>query len=736
MLGIDAHDKQVTLTAANEVTEEGAIVARSLSLNGTGPWKLDTHQNNVISLSANVQGNLLYRDADGFEVAGITAAGHDVTLNATQEVTESAAIQARQLTLIGAGPWTLDTQKNDVEKLFASVEGDLAYQDANGFIVLGITANDKQVTLTAANEVTEEGAIVARSLSLNGAGPWKLDTQSNNVANLSANIQGNLLYRDADGFEVAGIQAQNYDVTLIAPQEVTQEATPSGAIQTRTLSLKGAGPWILDNPNNLVASLTADIQGNLFFQNADQLVLNRLSAPGHTATLVAGGTVSQNHAITVKELNVTVMNDSAPPLAKDITLTHPDNDTGTVSLQIVRSDLSRGNGTVAYVGKNGVKIARIVTSGTAIFTSSPGQSPDGLVEQTETGAIDADSLKVEGSGKFQLNSKNSVGTFAANVTGSLSFHNVGDLQIGTVDGTDGITTTFLTARSTSPTAKSSDTTTKTTEAPGDLNLSIDGNLNVLKDITAGGRLVISATGTTNLENKLPNQSSVTGVKLTAGASKHTGITPVTLLGLRPFLTASPIQVSQDIDVSPDGTTNVTLVVGRETEVGLNVEIQWGDGTTETLSQSAKDFVAGVSFTRLHTYSLESILNQLGGAKPGDLGGSNLFEVQRRAFVATDGNDSPISFTAQTVSPTGEFATEVPPNQAGQITQVFLVTPDTNGNFQLTTNELVVFVANPGIGLAGTELSQFGSRDFILPVRPETPQTQQPPTTVLANAAAN
>ncbi|MCY2963349.1 MAG: hypothetical protein NT069_06805, partial [Planctomycetota bacterium] len=249
---------QLESAAGVSETGVGKVTVANLVINAGGAVAFAA-ANDVVSLAANVGGDLVYRDTSGFAVAsaGIDANGHNVSLTADQGVSQSGAIQGANLRLSGAGPWALNTQLNKVTSLTADVQGNLLYRDADGFVVTGIDAHGHDVSLTAAQEVTQSGEIRGGNLSLNGAGPWKLDSQQNNVQNLAASVQGDLFYRDADGFNVTGIFAETHNVSLTAGGGVTQ----SGDIRVRDLTLTGtgAGSWTLNRPQNHVSTLSADV---------------------------------------------------------------------------------------------------------------------------------------------------------------------------------------------------------------------------------------------------------------------------------------------------------------------------------------------------------------------------------------------------------------------------------------------------------------------------------------------
>src|SRR5205823_2055328 len=139
--------------------------------------------------------------------------------------TQTAAITAAGLDLLGAGPFTLTLATNDVATLAANVTGVVSYHDANALAVgtvngtVGLTTTSDNVnlqtggtlaigqavalglgnlTLNAAAAATQTAAITALGLELLGAGPYSLNLATNDVATLAANTTGAISYQDAN----------------------------------------------------------------------------------------------------------------------------------------------------------------------------------------------------------------------------------------------------------------------------------------------------------------------------------------------------------------------------------------------------------------------------------------------------------------------------------------------------------------------------------------------------------
>jgi len=362
----------------------------------------------------------------------------DVALNGASEQAGST-IQAEALLLQGTGPFLL-TQANDVNTLAANVTGPIAYSDADdvtvgtvgltagvnshgqdvtlvtgGLLTIGtgagedVTATGATVTLHSGSGVTEQGgsSITAQDLLLLGTGDFHL-AQQNDVDRLAANIDGNLVYTDADALTigtvgaVSGITTSNdhvllttggdlqvsgdvslgaADLTLQVTGAVTQ--TAGHTVSARGLQVVGSGSVALTDAGNDVDVLAADFAGALSYSDADDVTVGTVgltagvNSHGQDVTLVTGGLLTIGTGA-----------------GEDVTATG-----ATVTLH----------------------------------------SGSGVTEQGGS-TITADELLLKGSGQFQLDEANDVGVLAAEITGSLSYVDANDLTIGAVGGVDGIRT--------------------------------------------------------------------------------------------------------------------------------------------------------------------------------------------------------------------------------------------------------------------------------------------------------
>jgi hypothetical protein len=186
------------------------------------------------------------------------------------------------------------------------------------------------------------------------------------------------------------------NLTLVSGNGVTQ--TGAGVITANGLGLQGTGTFDLNNANNDVDTLAAQVNGGVSFKDSDDLTI------GGPVT----STVGTDIATTTAGLN-TNNNDAIIETGNTLNLNAATN-VGTGNLT-----LNSGNG----------------------------------VTQTGAGVITASGLGLQGTGTFSLNNpNNNVNTFAAQVTGSVSLVNSDTVTVDTVTstvGTDSTTTSAVNA---------------------------------------------------------------------------------------------------------------------------------------------------------------------------------------------------------------------------------------------------------------------------------------------------
>jgi hypothetical protein len=213
----------VSLTAAANVSQTGAITAGTLTLAGAGAtYTLTDPTNNVAFLDGDTDtlGGLDYSDTDNFTVTGIDAGANNVTLTTSGTLNQTEAITAGTLTLNGGGTYTLGNVSNEVVTLdvdSAPLGGNMTFRDDTGFQVTAIDGGTNNITLASDGTVTQSGAItttgVLRLMSNGGLGTaqfW-LYGANNSVGTLDADntlLDDVYLWNDSS-FTVDGINADD-----------------------------------------------------------------------------------------------------------------------------------------------------------------------------------------------------------------------------------------------------------------------------------------------------------------------------------------------------------------------------------------------------------------------------------------------------------------------------------------------------------------------------------------------
>src|SRR6187549_431716 len=112
-------------------------------------------------------------------------------------------------------------------------------------------------------------------------------------------------------------------------------------------------------------------------------------------------------------------------------------DTAMTPNTVTSGMTSGGNDVKLTVVTGGLSIGRAVSLGAGDLTLNVG----GAVTQTTTGIITATGLQLLGAGTVNLDvADNNVSTLAANYSGTISYRDVNELSVGTVEASVGIKT--------------------------------------------------------------------------------------------------------------------------------------------------------------------------------------------------------------------------------------------------------------------------------------------------------
>jgi autotransporter-associated beta strand protein len=207
----------------------------------------------------------------------------------------------------------------------------------------------------------------------------------------------------------------------------------SGTAETVTMNYPTASGSLTINMGDGNDTLT--VTSPLAFNSNTNLVINgqdgndtvNLNAPGGLAVTgnlsIAAETIAQTNRVTVTGSTTLVATTA-----------------GTVTLTIASNDFI---GPVSVVSSSNTRLrdTNSLSLGSLSATNSVSLQAGGAVTQLAGTAISAAGLRLLGTGPYTLlNGTNSVGTFAASTDQPISFRNANALAIGTVLGTNGITT--------------------------------------------------------------------------------------------------------------------------------------------------------------------------------------------------------------------------------------------------------------------------------------------------------
>jgi filamentous hemagglutinin family protein len=432
--------RDITLNAANTVTQTEAISANGLELLGSGSYTLTNPANDIATLAANTTGAINFRDSNGFNIGtvnttvGITTPSN-LTLNAGGAVTQTQRILANGLELLGSDSYTFTNSDNDIVTLAGNTTGSINYTDSNNLTVgtvsttTGITTNGGDIALTSLL-----GSINANAGTLNSS-----DSSGNGGAlNLSA----------ASGIQTNEISAGTGNTTLInnTSGDITTGSLTAGNVQVQNntsggkINLNGnvTASGIVNavaDANITVSNITSPGQGISITSNSGGI---RTATLNSSSTNGAGGAVNLT---AVNNINTGQIISAGETIAGDVNLTSSDGGirvTNTLSAQADQGD----GGNIIFNAAGDINMGNIVTSSLAEGNSGNiTLTSGGTINTTvtsEAGSLVSDANTGKG-GDITLQATNEI------ITGEIStasqFANGGnvnleagdDIQIGSID---------------------------------------------------------------------------------------------------------------------------------------------------------------------------------------------------------------------------------------------------------------------------------------------------------------
>ncbi len=386
-----------------------------------------------IDLSATAY-DLTLRSLGAFTLGGLrTGAGRTLTLDMQSGVTQTGAVFADRLRLLGSGDVVLTHSGNDFGVVAGLVGGQVSIADLNAMEIgsvgtggLSVTGN-RNITLstgglltlsqnlsapnglariTAAGVNQTGGSVLAQSLALSGTGVFNLASATNDIGTLAAGVAGALTVVDVNALAVGdaggleGIStgggnvrletgglltlAQNVNagagnVTLAGAGGSNQSG---GAITATGLELLGSSHTL--GGNNDVATLASGATGAIVFHDINTLTL---------------GTV--NSTLGVSGSGVTVSSRDAMLVAGNVSATGAvdlhSGTNGTGNLSFVPGVAVRG-GTIALAAGDGVgggtsaAVDAVTNAPAFLGAGGAGTSPTAFAIRQDAGIVDSFNL--------------------------------------------------------------------------------------------------------------------------------------------------------------------------------------------------------------------------------------------------------------------------------------------------------------------------------------------------------
>ncbi len=623
-----------TLTVASATTLRDHTI---LEMDGTGG-------NVKVNAALTVKGNSSAPGADN---------ARTLTVHTQAGATGAGTLDVTSLQLLGSGDNVL-TGANLVSKLAASIDGHLAFNNAQALAVDTVNARD---TASAG----PNGWLGGTSPSTVG-----IDTTGHDAA--LALTAGDLAINNS-------ITATGATVSLTTPAGKVQEAGATGAatpIITADKLYVGARDSSLLNNNNVVATLAASVTaGNLEFRDTRGLdvgrvtVTNRVAqsdgsvttttanrdgisatqaSTGNVALQLTAGSLTQSQDIAATGLQLDIASGSA-------TLSRTTNDIGTLSATLGGSGSTLGvadrngltvgtrsstllgstsgvttnNGDVTLAASadgtsttGNLQLDQFVNAGTAVVDLSSGKGAITENAAVPTAIVTASALRVTAVNTSLLNNANQVGTLAGTISGDaqgLDFTNAQALTVGTVLGTNGLAIGSASSRGnltldTSSAATGTGTITQTqaiatggllVRSTGDVTLTNPANnAATLAANTAGGNLSYVDADNLTVGTLAPNAGSAATAGITAGTTSGGATVKLeSVAGALSQAAASPI-TTQNLYVGTasgailDNTTNdVATLAARVSGAGAFVFADRNDLTIGTVADVAGTPMDGV-----------------------------------------------------------------------------------------------------------------------------------------------
>lgn len=345
--------------------------------------------------------------------------------------------------------------------------------------VEGVTSNFGDIEVTSAGTLTVDSIVNSNNMGGTGNGNIFLSGEDTVTINAAVDATFTSMVNTGDVFIVSG-------ANILLDNTVTGDVV---RLVSQGNVTQGSGDIV--TANELAVRQESTTSGDITLGEANQVATfaaENLFDTGAT-------TFTNDQALVIGTVAGLDANSKAPAFSETVGIS---TNNGDVTLTINGAGLTIGSAAGEDIDADSATVSI---------------SASGVTEESGS-TITADHLELLGTGIFDLNEANKVGTLAANVDGDFSFVNDASLVVGTAGGTDGITTA------------GDDVRIEVTGVGNQLNI---GDSNLDQNITTvGGNITLVSTGLLTIGDGTNGQSldAGSGIVLTnsAGVTEAAGST--------------------------------------------------------------------------------------------------------------------------------------------------------------------------------------------------------------------
>jgi hypothetical protein len=691
--GITISSGDLTLSAGGAVTQTEPISASGLELLGTGPYTLTNASNDVPTIAADTTGAISYVNDAALAVGevnsttGIVSGGNNVSLeadgtltisdeiqtgagnlslNASDAVTQSVAITGNGLDLLGSGPFTLTNAGNSFSTLAGNTTGVIDY-DNNKALAVGevdstegidsgnsdislnvagtltisdqIEAGTGNLTLAPTGATTQSAPISGSGLELLGSVPFSftLTNADNAFSTIAANTEGVIDYaNDAKPLTVgevnstSGIVSDGNNVsiktlgTLAISDEINVVAAnltlDAGGATTQSvqivgggLELLGAGPYTLTNADNAFPTLAANTTGAISYVNDGDLTIGQVNS---TSGIASGG-----HNVLLEPVGTLTISDAISLGAGNLTLDASGLTTQTATIGGNGLELL---GTIPFSLTNAGNSFSVIAATTGVTYVNDEGLTVGQVNSTPGIVSGGDDVSLQVAGALGISDQIEVGAanLVLNVSGATS-------QSAPISGDElqllGGGPFILTNSGNSFQTLAADATGAVSYA-NEASFTV-GVVNATTGIDSGGPVTLTSGGGLTLDDEIQGGSfSATGA---AGINfNDSGGTLVLTSGDQTYNSQVNLEQSAVIGAGQAGTVTFTSQINGSGSLSINRPSTFGNNAKKILFDSPV-FIGGTLAAYADKIDAMGNINATGGlildatAPPGVGGGANI-----------------------------------------------------------------------------------------------------------------